>query len=58
MLDQIAFMTWKNPIFMLVFFSVLWYLPGLIARRRRDYLIDKSKKEQQKKNIEKLYPKQ
>ena len=35
MIELIASMTWKNPLFMLVFFAVIWYLPGLILRRRR-----------------------
>ncbi len=56
MLNQLANMTWKNPIFMIVFFSILWYLPGILLRRRIEYLDIKKKKELQQKKINSLYP--
>ena len=43
MLDLIAYMTWKNPVFMLIFFGMLWYLPGIIVRRRSEFLYLKKK---------------
>ncbi len=57
MLEQLASMTWKNPIFMLVLFSVIWYLPGLILRRRK-LIVDKRKADEiRSKRISALYPK-
>ena len=56
-IEQIASMTWRNPLFMLVFFSVLWYLPGLILRRRKYILDEKNRIDKQRKRIASLYPK-
>ena len=57
MFDQIAYMTWKNPIFMLLFFGILWYLPGLIVRRRSEFLYLKRKEAARQDKLSKLYPK-
>ncbi len=56
-IEQIASMTWRNPLFMLVFFSALWYLPGLILRRRKYILDEKNRIDKQRKRIASLYPK-
>ena len=58
MLDQIAYMTWKNPIFMLIFFGILWYLPGVIVRRRSQFIYLKNKESARQAKISKLYPKE
>ena len=57
MLDQIAYMTWKNPIFMLIFFGMSWYLPGIIVRRRSEFLYLKKKEEARHDKLSKLYQK-
>ena len=56
MLDQIAIMTWKNPIFMIIFFGALWYLPGILLRRRQEYLIQSKREKARVDKLEKLYP--
>ncbi len=56
MLDQIAIMTWKNPIFMIIFFGALWYLPGILLRRRQEYLIQTKKEKARIEKLSKLYP--
>ncbi len=56
MLHQLANMTWKNPIFMLVFFAVIWYLPGILLRNRREFLAEQKKEELRKSKLERLYP--
>ena len=57
MLDQLAGLTWRNPLFMLVFFSVLWYLPGFILRRRKYINDEKNRIKKQQERIDSLYPK-
>ena len=56
MLDQIANMTWKNPIFMLILFGALWYLPGILLRQRKEFLFQKQKEEARLDKLNKLYP--
>ena len=56
MIEFLAENTWRNPIFMLVLFTVLWFLPGAIYNRVTTYNKTKKKKEVQKKNIARLYP--
>jgi len=56
MLEFIADNTWRNPIFMLVFFTTLWFLPGAIYNRVNSHNKLKKKKENQKKKIASLYP--
>ncbi len=58
MLEGIANATWRNPIFMLVFFGVIWYVPGLILRRLNEEKMKKLKEKKQKEAIERLYPKE
>ena len=57
MLDLLSNMTIGNPIFMIVFFGVIWYLPGIIIRRRSEKVNKKRKLEAQRKQIQALYPK-
>ncbi len=56
MVDIIANMTWKNPIFMLVFFGCLWFLPGLLLTIRNNNIKEKRYKEDQENRISRLYP--
>ncbi len=49
-------LTINNPLFMLVLFGSIWYLPGLIISRRREYLTRKKKKLEQEAKISRLYP--
>jgi len=57
MLQQLSYMTWKNPIFMLVFFSVIWFLPGILIRRRVEFLNTKKREAERASRLSKLYPK-
>ncbi len=57
MLDGLADITWRNPIFMLVLFGVIWYLPGLILRRVTEAKKIENKKKIQQDKISRLYPK-
>ncbi len=57
MIDVLAEMTWRNPIFMLVFFGAIWFLPGVIIRKISQSKYEKEKAQQQLKKIERLYPK-
>ena len=56
MLHIISNLTLNNPIFMIVFFGVLWYLPGLIINRRRLYIKERDGEINRKERISKLYP--
>ncbi len=58
MLDGLADITWRNPIFMLVLFGVVWYLPGLILRRVTEAKKIENKKKLQQDKISRLYPKE
>ncbi len=57
MLERLAEMTWRNPIFMFVLFGALWFLPGLLYRRYLEVKSKKNKEEEQIKKIARLYPK-
>ena len=56
MIDMIANMTWKNPLFMLVFFGCLWFLPGLLLTIRNNRIREQKSKEAQANKIARLYP--
>ena len=56
MLESLANATFRNPIFMLIVFGAIWYMPGEILRR---ISADKAKKQRDKKQAEsiaRLYP--
>lgn len=57
MLNMLAEMTWKNPIFMLVFFASLWFLPGIVLRRIARAKHKEQKAKKQLEEIQRLYPK-
>ena len=57
MLESLAEMTWRNPIFMLVFFAAIWFLPGIVIRRISQSKYEQEKAKQQLRKIESLYPK-
>ncbi len=57
MLDQISNMTIRNPIFMIILFASIWYIPGIILRRRIVFLKEKKQKQKQEERISSLYPK-
>ncbi len=57
MLHNIAEMTWRNPIFMLVFFGSIWFIPGIIIRRISKARFEKQKAQKQLEKIQSLYPK-
>jgi len=42
---------------MLIFFGILWYLPGVIVRRRSEFLYLKRKEAARQDKLSKLYPK-
>ena len=57
MLESLAAMTWKNPIFMMVFFGALWFLPGILLRRVAKAKNKEKKEKEQLEKIQRLYPK-
>ena len=56
MIESLAEMTWKNPIFMLVFFGAIWFIPGILLRRIKQANYEKKKAEKQLERIKSLYP--
>ncbi len=56
MLNTLAEMTWRNPIFMLVLFSAIWFVPGLMIRRISKAKHEKAKAQKQLEKIQSLYP--
>ena len=52
---QLANMTWRNPIFMIVLFGTIWYLPGIILRRRKEHFDQEKRKQLQKEKLDRLY---
>ena len=57
MLNNLAEMTWRNPIFMIVFFGVIWFAPGIIIRRLAKAKFEKEAATKQAEKIQRLYPK-
>ncbi len=57
MLNNLAEMTWRNPIFMIVFFGVVWFTPGIIIRRLAKAKFEKEAAKKQAEKIQRLYPK-
>jgi len=57
MLDTLLDLTWRNPLFMLVFIGFIWFIPGIVVRRIAESRYKASKAEAQAKAISKLYPK-
>ncbi|ABX08741.1 Hypothetical protein P9211_08101 [Prochlorococcus marinus str. MIT 9211] len=57
MLDILAETTIRNPIFMFVFFGVIWFLPGILLRRLNEAKAKKRKETLQAEKIARLYPK-
>ncbi len=57
-LVKISQMTIYNPLFAIVFITVLWFLPGIFLRNlaKKRYISKKIKAQQDK--ISKLYPKE
>ena len=56
MIETLSEMTWKNPLFMMVFFGALWFIPGAMVRRLGEKNYKKRKAEKQIREIKKLYP--
>ncbi|KGG18887.1 hypothetical protein EV11_1521 [Prochlorococcus sp. SS52] len=42
---------------MIIVFATIWYLPGIILRRRKDFIDSQNSKRLQKESIDRLYPK-
>ena len=57
MIKLLSDLTLNNPIFMIVFFGAIWYLPGLVLKRRRDFIRQRNKDKDRKEKISRLYPK-
>ena len=57
MLDIFLKLTWYNPVFMIVFIAVIWFLPGIIIRRVIERRLSAQKAKNQAEAIAKLYPK-
>ncbi|KGG12531.1 MULTISPECIES: hypothetical protein [Prochlorococcus] len=58
MLEHLADATWRNPIFMLVFFGAIWYLPGIVIRRMAEKKAKANKERVQSEKIARLYPRE
>ncbi len=58
MLDILADATFRNPIFMFVFFGTIWFLPGIILRRMNEAKAKERKERLQAEKIARLYPKE
>ncbi len=50
-------MTINNPIFIFTVITVIWFMPGIIIRRYKEFEQKKKKKKTQADAIQKLYPK-
>ncbi len=57
MLNNLAEMTWRNPIFMIVLFGAIWFTPGIILRRIAKTKFEKEAAKKQAEKIQRLYPK-
>ena len=57
MFNNIIEMTWKNPIFMFVFITAVWFIPGIVVRRIAEKKYKTDKADAQAKAIARLYPK-
>ena len=55
--QEILRLTWQNPIFMAIAIALIWLIPQLLIRKIMSKNYEKRKKEIQKNNIQKLYPK-
>ncbi len=58
MLNIFLDMTVRNPIFMLVVFTIIWFLPGMVVRRLAEKRSNNQKAQKQAEAIDKLYPKE
>ncbi|WP_320664589.1 hypothetical protein [Prochlorococcus sp. MIT 1223] len=54
---MLADATINNPIFLTLMILIVWFAPGIIARRIAEKRFIDSKLEEQAKKISKLYPK-
>ena len=56
MLESLANATFRNPIFMLILFGAIWYMPGAILRRISADKAKKDRDQRQAESIARLYP--
>ncbi len=57
LIQEILRLTWRNPIFMAIAIALIWLFPQLLIRKIMSENYEKRKIENQKRNIQKLYPK-
>ena len=57
LIQEILRLTWRNPIFMAIAIALIWLFPQLLIRKIMSENYEKRKIENQKSNIQKLYPK-
>ena len=50
-------MTINNPIFIIAFITVIWFIPGILVRRLNELKKKEKKEKNQADAINKLYPK-
>ncbi len=58
MLNIFLDLTWRNPIFMAVALTIIWFMPGILAKRLAEKRYNAAKADKQAKAIAKLYPKE
>ncbi len=57
-LQKILDLTWRNPVFMIVFIGAIWFIPGILLRSFLEKKYKESKEADQASKIARLYPKQ
>ena len=55
-IDQIIWLTWRNPAFMAIAIALVWLVPQLFIRKIMAKKYERRKMEIQKNKIQKLYP--
>ena len=55
-IQEIIWLTWRNPAFMAIAIALLWLIPQLFIRKIMEKKYERRKIEIQKNKIQKLYP--
>ena len=54
--EKIIQLTWRNPAFMAIAIAGIWLVPQLLIRKIMQKNYERSKKDKQQKQINRLYP--
>ena len=55
-IQEIIWLTWRNPAFMAIAIALVWLIPQLYIRKIMEKKYERRKIEIQKNKIQKLYP--